>query len=130
MLNRIIFFDADGVVQFEGRTGPYILYTAVRLNSILQKGKEHIANNKTEICNLDEAERNLLLGILDFDRSVQAAFDKRATDIIANYAYDLCQLSNTFYHNCPILREDVNPALRARRLQIAAKGLSDSIHSD
>lgn len=114
-------FDADGVVQFEGRTGPYILYTAVRLNSILQKGKEHIANNKTEICNLDEAERNLLLGILDFDRSVQAAFDKRATDIIANYAYDLCQLSNTFYHNCPILREDVNPALRARRLQIAAK---------
>jgi arginyl-tRNA synthetase len=66
-------------------------------------------------------ERNLLLCILDFRRSVQAAFDKRATDIIANYAYDLCQLANTFYHNCPILRDDVSAELREHRLKIASK---------
>ncbi|MDE6478427.1 MAG: arginine--tRNA ligase, partial [Alphaproteobacteria bacterium] len=39
-------------------------------------------------------------------------------DMIANYAYDLCQLTNTFYHNCPILRDDVAADDRARRLAI------------
>ena len=38
--------------------------------------------------------------------------------MIANYAYDLCQLINSFYHNCPILRDDVTPAARAQRLHI------------
>ena len=66
-------------------------------------------------------ERDLLLGILDFERTVQSAFDKRAPDILANYTYDLCQLANTFYHNCPILREDVDAQTREHRLQIVAK---------
>lgn len=121
-------FDADQVVQFEGRTGPYILYTAVRLNSVLKK-----AQPKQELCKIKELntdERNLLLGILDFERSVLSAFDRRATDILANYTYDLCQLVNTFYHNCPILRDDIDLETRERRLQIATKAfetLSNSI---
>lgn len=112
-------FDADTVVQFEGRTGPYILYTAVRLNSILQKSKGQITKRKdTDNIILNTDERNLLLGVLDFERCIQSAFDKRATDILANYAYDLCQLINTFYHNCPILRDDIDKETRNRRLQI------------
>ena len=67
---------------------------------------------------LSEDERNLLVEVLDFERTVQTAFVNRATDMIANYAYDLCQLVNTFYHNCPILRDDVDAAIRAQRLQI------------
>ena len=49
---------------------------------------------------------------------ILTAFEKRATDIVANYAYDLCQLVNTFYHNCPIMRDDVDEATRAGRLHI------------
>ncbi len=111
-------FDPDAVTQFEGRTGPYILYTAVRLNSVLKRAgdKPEIRNQKSEI-NTDE--RNLLIGILDFERVIQGAFDNRATDMLANYTYDLCQLINTFYHNCPILRDDVDADTRATRLQIA-----------
>ncbi len=110
-------FDPDSVTSFEGRTGPYILYTAVRLNSILKKAE---TNQKSEIVNhkLTVDERNLLIQIMDFERTVLTAFDNRATDLIANYAYDLCQLINTFYHNCPIMRDDIDDKTRAGRLHI------------
>lgn len=108
-------FDPNQITSFEGRTGPYILYTAVRLNSVLKRAGEA---GDAEMTELSSDERNLLIEILDFERTVQSAFDNRATDMIANYAYDLCQLANTFYHNCPILRDDVDAATRARRLRI------------
>ncbi|MCL2758484.1 MAG: arginine--tRNA ligase [Alphaproteobacteria bacterium] len=111
-------FDADAVTQFEGRTGPYILYTAVRLNSVLKKANGAGQTKKT--CCLSVDERLLSLAILDFDRAVGAAFDKRAPDVLANYTYDLCQTINTFYHNCPILRDDVPADVRAHRLGLVA----------
>lgn len=109
-------FDPNSVTSFEGRTGPYILYTAVRLNSILNK----VQGTKSKITsyNMVADERNLLIQIMDFDRMIMAAFDKRATDMIANYAYDLCQLINTFYHNCPIMRDDVDDTTRDGRIHI------------
>ena len=109
-------FDPAAVTSFEGRTGPYILYTAVRLNSVLKRAND-AAN--AEYIPMTPDERNLLIGILDFERTVHSAFENRATDMIANYAYDLCQLINTFYHNCPILRDDVPSDIRAGRLHIA-----------
>ena len=109
-------FDPASVTSFEGRTGPYILYTAVRLNSVLKRATD-VPSATCMPINSDE--RNLLIGILDFERTVHSAFDNRATDMIANYAYDLCQLINTFYHNCPILRDDVPADVRAGRLHIA-----------
>ena len=108
-------FDPNQITSFEGRTGPYILYTAVRLNSVLKRAGDI---TDTVPANLTDDERNLLIETLDFERTVQSAFDNRATDMIANYAYDLCQLANTFYHNCPILRDDVDDATRAQRVQI------------
>ena len=109
-------FDPSAVTSFEGRTGPYILYTAVRLNSVLKRAGD--VPNASRIP-LSTDERNLLIGVLDFERIVHSAFENRATDLIANYAYDLCQLTNTFYHNCPILRDDVPSDIRAGRLHIA-----------
>ena len=55
---------------------------------------------------------------MDFDRTVNTAFENRATDLVANYAYDLCQLINTFYHNCPILRDDIPTDVRNTRLTL------------
>lgn len=109
-------FDPAQITSFEGRTGPYILYTAVRLNSVLKKAD---VPTDAKMLDLTADERNLLIGILEFERTVQGTFDNRATDILANYAYDLCQLMNTFYHNCPILRDDVDADTRAQRLHIA-----------
>lgn len=114
-------FDVDSVTSFEGRTGPYILYTAVRLRSILKK--TNIDDIVSETYALNEDERNLLLTLLDFDKIVESAFDRRATYLIANYAYDLCQAVNTFYHNCPILRDGIDAATRTRRLGFVKKSL-------
>lgn len=110
-------FDPDSVTSFEGRTGPYILYTAVRLNSILNRVQSTECRVRKDY-NMTSDERNLLIEVMDFERTVLSAFENRATDMIANYAYDLCQLINTFYHNCPIMRDDVDDATRAARLHI------------
>lgn len=108
-------FDPAQITSFEGRTGPYILYTAVRLNSVLRRAGKFTT---PKIAQFESDERNLIMELLDFDRTIQSAFDARATDLIANYAYDLCQLINTFYHNCPILRDDVSTDIRAGRLAL------------
>lgn len=108
-------FDPDAVTSFEGRTGPYVLYTAVRLNSVLNR-----ANVKPDLSdtNINEDERNLLLAIMDFERTIQSAYENRATDLVANYAHNLCQLINCFYHSCPILRDDIDDATKRTRLYI------------
>lgn len=110
-------FDPTSVTSFEGKTGPYILYTAVRLNSVLKRAC--IAAQKPEHYDLSIEERNLLIEIMDFEHTLISAYENRATDMIANYAYDLCQLTNNFYHNCPILRDDIDAQTKAGRLYIA-----------
>ncbi len=108
-------FDPDSVTSFEGKTGPYVLYTAVRLNSVLKRAT---AQPKLHNVAISTDERNLLLAIMDFDRTIQSACENRATDMIANYAYNLCQLINTFYHTCPILRDDIDTQTQETRLYI------------
>lgn len=111
-------FDVDSVTQFEGRTGPYILYTAVRLNAVTNKASDLGVIASADRAELEPAERNLLLRLMDFERVLENAFARRATDLLANYTYDLAQDINTFYHHCPILREDVPSDVRATRLYI------------
>lgn len=110
-------FDPAAVTSFEGKTGPYILYTAVRLNSVLKRSNAHIARQNDYT--LTAEERNLLIEIMDFEHMLLSAYENRATDLVANYAYDLCQLANNFYHNCPILRDDIDDETKAGRLYIA-----------
>ena len=114
-------FEPTAITSFEGKTGPYILYTAVRLNSVLKRAGAQIV--KPESFELSIEERNLLIEIMDFEKTILDAYENRATDMIANYAYDLCQLTNNFYHNCPILRDDIAPDIKAGRLYIAKQAL-------
>ena len=116
-LSSDYIFDPNSVTSFEGKTGPYILYTAVRLNSVIKRAD--ITISKPKSFDLSPEERNLLIEILDFQHTLLSAYENRATDMIANYAYDLCQLANNFYHNCPILREDIDDETKAGRLYIA-----------
>lgn len=109
-------FNPVSVTSFEGKTGPYILYTAVRLNSVLSRSKSQIKPQNDYA--LTHEERNLLIAIMDFEHTIMSAYENRAPDMIANYAYDLCQLANNFYHNCPILRDDIDDKTKAGRLYI------------
>ncbi len=116
-LSSDYIFEPNSVTSFEGKTGPYILYTAVRLNSVLKRAGADIV--KPEKFDLSVEERNLLIEIMDFEHMILSAYENRATDMVANYAYDLCQLINNFYHNCPILRDDIDDKTKAGRLYIA-----------
>lgn len=122
-------FDPKIITSFEGKTGPYILYTAVRLNSVLKKSE----NTKSEIGNVIEIntdERNLLISLMEFPRVIKNIFNNRTPDLLANYTYDLCGLVNTFYHNCPILKDDIDEQTRAKRLKttkLATKTLNQLI---
>ena len=111
-------FDPESVTQFEGRTGPYILYTAVRLNAVSKKADVVGIVPASDAGALQAAERNLLLRLLDFGRVIENAFARRATDLVANYTYDLAQDINTFYHHCPILRDDVAENVKKSRMFI------------
>ncbi len=108
-------FDTESVTSFEGRTGPYILYTAVRMNKILQKAGNFAASDITE---LNSSEYDVLFEVLDFERIVLDVFDNQDPSILANYTYGLCQKMNSFYHNCPILQDGVSEDLKNHRLQI------------
>ena len=116
-------FDVDSLTSFEGKTGPYILYTAVRLNSILNKLEINEEIDFRDNIILSKEERDLSLCLLDFERIINIAFENRATDVLASYTYNLCQVINVFYHNCPIISENVEEEQKQIRIKIVQKSL-------
>jgi arginyl-tRNA synthetase len=115
-------FDLDRFSSFEGRTGPYLLYQAVRIKSLLRKAAEEGAA-AGEIVVADPAERGLVLVLDAFDHAVGEAYGKRAPNFIAEHAYRLAQAFSRFYQACPVLAAP-DAATRASRLALAATALA------
>ncbi|MCM1263013.1 MAG: arginine--tRNA ligase [Butyrivibrio sp.] len=103
-------FDIDRFTSFEGDTGPYILYTIVRIKSILNKYEEQ--NNTTVQKNValrnavNAAEKNLMLEIAKFNAAIEGAYEEAAPHKICAYIYDLANAFNSFYHETKILAEE------------------------
>jgi arginyl-tRNA synthetase len=110
-------FDLDRFMSFEGKTGPYLLYQAVRIKSILRKAEETGLEAGKAIVR-EAAERALVLALDAFDSGLSAAYDKRAPHFVAEHAFNLAQAFSAFYQNCPILPEK-DEAVRASRLGLA-----------
>ena len=113
-------FDLDRFMSFEGKTGPYLLYQAVRIKSILRKAEE-MGASEGPIAIAHAAERALALELDGFDRALKLAYDKRAPHFLAEHAYALAQAFSGFYTHCPILPSD--GAVRASRLALAGATL-------
>ena len=97
-------FDLDRFAAFEGNTGPYILYTIVRIKSILSRyGK---AAEKTVRPALSKDEKNLMLVISRFADNMTAAYKQSAPNVICAYIYELAGAVNKFYHETKILSEE------------------------
>jgi len=110
-------FDLDRFTRFEGRTGPYLLYAAVRVKSLLRRASQAgIAPGA--ILPPGDLERPLVLMLDRLPEFVRAAYDKRAPNEICEFAYQLTQEFSTFYQNCHILSEE-DKALQASRLALA-----------
>ncbi|MBQ2608788.1 MAG: arginine--tRNA ligase [Butyrivibrio sp.] len=100
-------FDIDKFTSFEGDTGPYILYTMVRIKSILKKYEEVGGNTKeAKLGNPDsDAMKNLMLLLTRFADSVESAAKDLSPNRICAYIYDLSNAFNSFYHGTRILAE-------------------------
>ncbi len=114
-------FDLDRFTSFEGRSGPYLLYQAVRIKSILTKAREQRAELGPVNIGHD-TERALVLVLDAFDGVLVRAYEKRAPHLIADHAYTLAQQFSTFYSHCPVLRE--HGAVRASRLTLVSAVLA------
>lgn len=101
-------FDIDKFTSFEGDTGPYILYTIVRIKSILKKYEaEGKSAKEAKLDNPDsDAMKNLMLLLTRFADSVESAAADLAPNRICAYIYDLSNAFNSFYHGTKILAEE------------------------
>ncbi len=111
-------FDLERFSKFEGKTGPYLQYAAVRIQSILRKAEEQGFAIGTPVIHSPE-ERRLILQLLSLSDALAAAEDKRAPNILCEYAFELAQNFSRFYGEHHIMSES-NGALRASRLGLCA----------
>ncbi len=103
-------FDIDRFTSFEGDTGPYILYTIVRIKSILAKYQENGGNLETVRPNIkapvSDSEKQLMLALAKYNASIEAAYEETAPYKICAYIYDLANAFNHFYHETKIIGEE------------------------
>lgn len=98
-------FDIDKFVETQGKTGPYILYSAVRINSLLKKALEQgIEPGKIQEPSKNE-ERMLMLTISRLPDIVDTAFENKSLTEIANYLYELNSAYNSFYNTTKVIGE-------------------------
>lgn len=111
-------FDVDRFSAFEGKTGPYVQYGAVRIKSIRRRAAERSLQVGPLLAPLVDAERNLMLGLTRLPDVIERAADLRAPNHIAEYAFDLAAAWNRFYDSCHILDES-DPDRQASWLNLA-----------
>lgn len=102
-------FDLERFTSFEGNTGPYILYTIVRIKSILNKYKEVIGDiptNATIKSAYNDSERDLMLETVKFNEVIYSAYQENAPHKICQYIYELANAFSRFYHDTKIISEE------------------------
>ncbi len=115
-------FDLERFAAFEGNTGPYILYTIVRVNSILAKfgAWEHLPIQTPG----SDVAKDLMLSAAGLSPTLESALKNSAPNEICAYIYELAGCVNRFYHETPVLKE---PDAQLRAGHIALLGLSKRI---
>ena len=124
-------FDVDRFTSFEGNTGPYILYTIVRIKSILNRYKEEGGSlgNAAILPPINESQKNLMLQLTSFGQVVENAWEENAPHRICAYIYDVSNAFNSFYHETRILGQEdpVQKASLIALLDLTRRVLEESI---
>ena len=115
-------FDMDRFAAFEGNTGPYILYTIVRIKSILSRYGAW--ENLPIQAPANPYAKDLMLAITKFGPALESALHSSAPNLICAYIYELAGCVNKFYHETPILKEE-DEAVKAGH--IALIGLAKNV---
>jgi arginyl-tRNA synthetase len=108
-------FDWERMLSFDGNTSPYLQYAHARICSIFRKaGVDRVSvRNVTPIVD-HEAERALVLRLLQFDTAVWDTLDKYSPHRLCTYLYDLASEFSAFYEHCPVLRADTDEQRTSR----------------
>jgi arginyl-tRNA synthetase len=110
-------FELDRFISFEGKTGPYLLYQAVRVKSIMRKAEaERLKGGPILVGN--DAEAALVRRLDSFDGALTRAYELRAPNHLCDHVYLLAQAFSSFYAACPILPEK-DETIRRSRLALA-----------
>ena len=101
-------FDIDRFTSFEGDTGPYLLYTVVRIKSILKRYAENGGSLEGLACKnySNTSEKNLMMQLVLFNSMMESAYEEIAPHKVCAYLYDLANAFNSFYHETKILSEE------------------------
>ena len=123
-------FDVDRFTSFEGNTGPYILYTIVRISSIIRKYNEDEAPGAVSMPASDsESIRVLMLETVRFSENIDSTVSEYAPNRLCAYIYGLCNAFNHFYHETRILaiEDEAKKASYIRLIGLVKKVLVTSI---
>jgi arginyl-tRNA synthetase len=116
-------FDLERFSAFEGKTGPYLQYSAVRIKSILRRAADRgIAAGEIIVPTVPQ-ERGLMLRLVRLPEVIQRSVDLRAPNVLAEYAYDVATDFSRFYEHCHILSEE-DPARQASWLGLVSVTLA------
>lgn len=101
-------FDTDKFTSFEGNTGPYILYTIVRIKSILNKYRSNggETGKGAILAPANASEKGLMMELVKFNSVIEQAYEETAPHKICAFIYDLSNAFNHFYHETKILSEE------------------------
>lgn len=118
-------FDLDKFLSFEGKTGPYLQYTACRINSILKKAQVEGGQIKIE----SEEEKEIVKNILKLNSSYEIAYREKSVNNLCLATYDLASAFSTFYNNHKILTEksDKKKAGYISLLKLVRKALTQAL---
>ncbi|NLZ74334.1 arginine--tRNA ligase [Candidatus Falkowbacteria bacterium] len=103
--DKIIVFDINNALRFDGFTACYLQYGYARLKSVIRKEPVKLFNWRVDLKELKEArEKGLLLKLAQYQEVVKLAGEKYNPSEVAKYLFELVQLSNDYYHEVPILK--------------------------
>jgi arginyl-tRNA synthetase len=113
-----IVFNWEKMLSFEGFSAPFLQYSHARAKSILRKSEE---KEMKDLPSLSNEETLLVKKIIQFPEIVAKAGNSKKPNIIAEYLFQLAKSFNTFYHHCPILKEDIAENTKNTRLFLTKK---------
>ncbi|MBS3084446.1 arginine--tRNA ligase [Candidatus Pacearchaeota archaeon] len=100
-IKKDMLFNTKESISLEGNTGPYLLYSYARANSILKKSKKEVSSVMPE--ELEEKETELILKTGEFPEIIKKSYNSLDPSLIANYSYELAKIFNEFYHSLDVI---------------------------
>lgn len=118
--SKDVEFDWDRMLSFEGDSGPFVQYTAVRCRGILKKSGKTVPSGFNPQVTLEPQETKLIYRILLLEDVLKIAYQQFKPNLLAQYLLDLCSDFSEFYRDCRVLGGD--PEVEANRLLLVQAG--------